>query len=440
MTFSWPPAIPAAGRWRIVRARAPATLLAGERVPADREGLADIDLLVEGEQIAAISPADGEGLDDLPTVDLDRGLVLPCFADVHTHLDKGHIWARRPNPDGSWGAALVNAGADREALWSAEDLRRRMDFALRCAYAHGTSAIRTHLDSIGKQVGISWPVFAQVREAWRGRVELEAAPLFLVEQGLDDRLFDSVLEAVRETRGTLLGAVTVPGPALQPGLDRIFCAASERGLDLDFHVDETHDPDSRSLRTIAETAMRYRFGGKILAGHCCSLAQQDESEADRTMDLVAEAGLGIVSLPMCNLYLQDRGGTPRWRGVTLLHELAARGVPVMVASDNTRDPFYAYGDLDMVEVLREAVRILHLDAPFGDWPAALTRTPAAWMGFSGGMLGAGRTADLVLFRARTLNELLARPQADRVVLRAGSVLAAAPPDYRELDDLMGEAA
>lgn len=445
MTFAWPPAIPAAGRWRIARARAPAILLDGLRLPPDRESLVDIDLVVEGGKIAAIRPADSDApddlpTDDLPTVDLDRGLVLPCFADIHTHLDKGHIWPRRPNPDGSWGAALVNAGADREARWSAEDLRRRMDFALRCAFAHGTSAIRTHLDSIGKQVGISWPVFAEMREAWRGRVALEAVPLFLVEQGLDDRFLGEVLATVRRHGGTLLGAVTAMGPFVEPGLDRIFHAAAEHGLDLDFHVDETHDPDSRSLRTIAETAIRTRFGGKILAGHCCSLARQDDAEADRTMDLVAEAGIGIVSLPMCNLYLQDRGGTPRWRGVTLLQELAVRGVPVMVASDNTRDPFYAYGDLDMVEVLREAVRILHLDAPFAEWPAAVSRTPAAWMGAAGGILGAGRAADLVLFRARTLNELLARPQADRIVLRAGSVLGTVPPDYRELDDLMGEAA
>ena len=62
---------------------------------------------------------------------------------------------------------------------------------------------------------------------------------------------------------------------------------------------------------------------------------------------MAKAGISVVSLPMCNLYLQDRrtdGTTPRWRGVTLLHEMKARGIKVAIASDNTRDPFYAYGD------------------------------------------------------------------------------------------------
>ena len=153
---------------------------------------------------------------------------------------------------------------------------------------------------------------------------------------------------------------------------------------------------------------------------------------------MAEAGIAVVTLPMCNLYLQDRapGRTPRWRGVTLLHEMRARGIPVAVASDNCRDPFYGYGDHDMVEVYREATRILHLDRPFGDWPRAATATPARIMGLTdAGLIGVGRVADLVVFRARGFSELLSRPQSDRVVLRAGMVADTNVPDYRELDGL-----
>ena len=45
--------------------------------------------------------------------------------------------------------------------------------------------------------------------------------------------------------------------------------------------------------------------------------------------------------------------TPRWRGVTLMHELRAHHIPVAIASDNIRDQFYAYGDLDMLEVFNQ---------------------------------------------------------------------------------------
>ena len=209
-------------------------------------------------------------------------------------------------------------------------------------------------------------------------------------------------------------------------------------LDLDLHVDESLDPGARSLRHIAEAALRQRFAGKILCGHCCSLSVQLPEDASATLELVREAGIAVVGLPMCNLYLQDRapGRTPRRRGVTLLHEMAARGIAVALASDNCRDPFYGYGDHDVLEVFREAVRIAHLDRPVGSWPAAVTRTPAEIMRVAErGRIAPGVPADLVLFRDRGWSELLSRPQARRIVLRAGRPIDTALPDYRELDGL-----
>ena len=160
-----------------------------------------------------------------------------------------------------------------------------------------------------------------------------------------------------------------------------------------------------------------------------------------TLDLVARADLSVVSLPMCNLYLQGRGAgrTPRWRGITLVHEMKARGIRVSFASDNTRDPFYAYGDLDMLEVMREATRIGQLDHSDADWTHAFTTNPARAAGFPAPSLEPGAPADLVICRARTWTELFARPQSDRIVLRAGRPIDRTLPDYAELDDLMAVA-
>ena len=159
-----------------------------------------------------------------------------------------------------------------------------------------------------------------------------------------------------------------------------------------------------------------------------------------TLDLVARAGLHVVSLPMCNLYLQDRApagapSTPRRRGVTLVHEMKARGIPVSFASDNTRDPFYAYGDLDMVEVMRQATRIAHLDHAATDWVTAFTTQPADTCGFSAQGLAPGNPADLVIFNARDWTELYARPQSDRIVLRQGQAIDRTLPSYATLDHL-----
>ena len=238
--------------------------------------------------------------------------------------------------------------------------------------------------------------------------------------------------------GGVLGLVPEMGPELDADLDRFLALAAEHGLDADCHIDETLDPTSETLRRLAEAALRCRFAGRIVAGHCCSLAQQAAGEVRRTLDLVAEAGIAIVSLPMCNLYLQDRvaGRTPRQRGVTLAHEIRARGIALAFASDNCRDPFYAYGDHDLLEVFREAVRIAHLDQPFGAWPAAVTAVPAAVMGLRGhGRLAPGAPANLIVFEGRDWSEVLSRPEARRIVLRDGRPIDMTPPDYRELDHL-----
>jgi cytosine/creatinine deaminase len=129
--------------------------------------------------------------------------------------------------------------------------------------------------------------------------------------------------------------------------------------------------------------------------------------------------------------------TPRWRGVTLVHELKQFGVPVAFASDNCRDPFYAYGDHDGWEVFTQAVRIAQLDAPYGDWCRSVTTIPADLMGLpTCGRIGAGLPADLIVFKARNFNELLARSQFDRMVLRNGQPIDTTLPDYAELDDLL----
>ena len=432
--------LPDTPAFRLANLRVPACLVADD-VAADRNGLARVDLAIAEGRVAAIEPAGAAVARTVPSYSLDGGIVLPRLVDCHTHIDKGHIWPRSPNPDGTFPGALTTVAADREANWSAADVRARMDFSLRTAFAHGTAALRTHIDSLGRQIGISWPVYAEIRAEWAGRIALQASPLFGADAALDPAHMAAVVTAVKAHGDRLLGCVTYMIPELDRALDILFRAAIEHGFDLDFHVDETNDPAARSLEHIADAALRHRFTGRILCGHCCSLSLQAPEDEARIIAKVREAGIAIVSLPLCNMYLQDRqpGRTPRWRGVTALHELKAAGVPVMIASDNTRDPFYAYGDLDLVEVLREGARILQLDHSGPDWASAVARTPAKTMGIGAGVIAVGAPADLILTRARDWTELFSRPQADRTVLVSGRAIDRTLPDYRELDHLMGRA-
>lgn len=387
-----------------------------------------LSLVIDGARI---------GTGEAPAVDMGGAMLLPAFIDMHTHLDKGHIWRRSPNPDGTFRGALATVDADRAARWTPEDVRLRMDFSLRCAFAHGTRAIRTHLDAIPPQDTISFGVFREMRADWAGRIDLQAACLIGAEGFSTNGDFARTARIVAESGG-VLGMVTYPLPDIDARIRAFLAMAEALGLSADFHVDETLDTASNTLRMIAQAVLDTGFAAPVVVGHCCSVSAMAEDRALETLDLVARAGLHVVSLPMCNLYLQDRhaGRTPRMRGITLVHEMRARGINVSFASDNTRDPFYAYGDMDMLEVLREATRIGQLDHAGPEWVQSALANPARACGFAAPSLVPGAPADLVICRARDWNELYARPQADRIVIRSGRQIDRTLPDYAELDPLM----
>ena len=432
--------VPADGHFVLANASVPAAVM-GE--PASG-ALARVDISIADGVITAIDPT---GAAKEPHwLDLDGGIVLPAFVDLHTHLDKGHIWPRQQNPDGTWIGALMAVLSDRQANWAAADVERRMDFALRCAYAHGTAAIRTHLDMAPPQHTITWDVFEAMRARWADRIELQGVGLMGPDTILDPAALRTIATRIKAAGG-VLGGSTAVHPENPTIMRRLVEMAGELDLSIDLHTDESPDPAASALRSLADAVIETGFTGKVVAGHCCALANQPDDVAKATIERVAQAGIAVVSLPMCNMYLQDRHNgdatrTPRWRGVTLLNELKAAGVPVAIASDNTRDPFYAYGDLDGFEVLREGARILQFDHPQADafaWARSVGADPAAIAGFNyTATLAADAPADLVVFGARNWTELMSRPQSDRTVLRAGTAIDTSLPDYRELDDLMGQ--
>lgn len=435
--------VPSGPRYALRNATVPGCLtdLSGA---ADTE-LITADLLVDDGRIAAVEVAGTLPPEHGP--DLDRSLVLPGLVDCHTHLDKGHIWPRTSNRTGDLAGAVRATAEDRRQRWTAEDVRRRMEFGLMAAYAHGVVAIRTHLDSLAPQASISYPLFREMRDRWAGRIDLQASSIvpldiFLTDEGR------ALAETVAATGGQL-GCITqfrdlanVPlSPEFDIAMTRVFELASERSLDLDLHVDESGDPEARTLLRVAQLAARLGFRGNILCGHCSSLALQTDDFIDTTLKACVDANIDVVSLPTTNMYLQARTPpdmprrTPRWRGVTVLHEMKARGLRVAVAGDNCRDPFHAWGDHDMLDTFAQAVRILHLDLPIGDWIMAATATPADIMKLPGrGRLRAGDPADLIVLKARDYSEMLARAQFDRVVLRGGRAIDTTLPDYRMLDD------
>ena len=422
----------------LTNAHVPQCLTDLDSIESTRDGLCLVNLKITQGKIEQVVAAGHLPRDqNTPSLDLQRQIVLPCFVDAHTHLDKGHIWERSPNIDGTFNMALERAIADSQKYWQAEDLYRRMEFGLKCSYAHGTQAIRTHIDSYGQQAEISLDVFQNLQSAWQDKITLQAVSL--ISLGYYQTPEGIVLADKIAAVGGILGGVTYMNPDLDSQLDTVFQLAKERDLDLDFHADENGDPNSLCLQKIAQVAIRHNFERQITCGHCCSLAVQPPEIVSKTIRLVQQAKISIISLPMCNLYLQDRQAqkTPHWRGVTKVQELQQQGISVSFASDNCRDPFFGFGDHDVLEVFEQAVKIAHLDTPYGNWIASVTKNPAKLMGLKDiGKIIPGNTAELIIFPARYLSELLSRSQHNRMVLRQGQEISTKLPNYQELDDLI----
>ena len=206
--------------------------------------------------------------DGIERVDLGGRQVWPTLIDIHTHLDKGHTVERSPNADGTFLNARLAAAADRPN-WTEADLRRRIEFGLRCAYAHGVSAIRSHIDTYHDTAERSWRVVREMREEWRGRIDLQAVALCPIDL-LTDEFGDQVARIVADSNG-LLGGVTrasignhgAPLDNLDALLDRVFALAARHDLDVDLHVDETHDPAAATLPFVARAAMRHGYKGRV---------------------------------------------------------------------------------------------------------------------------------------------------------------------------------
>ncbi|HZY16961.1 MAG TPA: amidohydrolase family protein [Ramlibacter sp.] len=369
------------------------------------------DVRLDGDRVAAVSPADGPA----------QGMLLSALVDAHVHLDKNYTVGQVGAAQGDLFAAITRM-AQARAHWSGPDLRARMTRALEDAWQSGTRAMRTHLDWNERDAPLSLGVFEALRDAWAGRIELQCVSLTPLDLFAGASAGEDIAREVARAGG-VMGAFVYRNADLEPKLRRVFELARQNGLALDFHVDEGLHADANGLALIAELAVRMGMAGQVSCSHCCSLSVQPEAQAQATLAGCARAGLHLVALPTTNLYLQgawDR--TPVERGITRLREAAGHGLRGCIATDNVADGFYPYGSYDLLETFGLGVQVAHL-APATDWLDAITTSPARAMGLAwDGRIAPGCPADLVHLQARDEFELLGPTGRRRTVIRAGRPL------------------
>ena len=424
----------APGNMLLHNARLPQAVVETPSLPVVGDGLVEANLKISNGSLLLSSPT----MEIIPgAIDLDGAIVWPCTVDCHTHIDKGQTWPRIADGDGTFNYAINHAGPAVHNFSSESDQRIRSEFMLRAAYAHGCVALRSHIDTSGKNFDFRFGILSELAQDWADLVNIQLCPM----TGNEDDLTSVSDLAARSSLspGHTLSVALSGFDEIDSFIDHVIRLADQFSIGLDFHADENLNPDSHHLDAIAQGVLRHRFQGPVLVGHCCALSIQDQDMVKHTLDQVAEAGINIVSLPHSNSYLQDRfaGRSPRQRGFAPVKEMIERGIRVALASDNARDAFNAYGDMDLPELFRDSVRMLQLDHPVGDWPAAVLRTPAEFMGMPElGRFENSLTANMILFPARNWSEFVARPQSQRIVLRDGTLIDSTPPDFSELDHLV----
>ncbi len=385
--------------------------------------LADV-LVMEG-RVAQIGPAGSIAWPAACVLhDAHGGLLLPCFADIHTHIDKTHVIGETGAVDGDLFAAIDRMAVHR-AGWTAGQVAARMQRALGEAWRHGTRAMRTHLDWFAVAEPLSLAVFEDMRRQWAGRIELQAVALAPIDMLARDGVAAGIARRLAAA-GAIMGAFVYRQPEVQAGLEQVFRAAAEAGIALDFHVDEGLHADACGLDVIAALTLAYGMSGRVVCGHACSLSMQPRDQALRTLDACAAAGITLVALPTTNAYLQGSwSGTPIERGITLVNEARAAGVRVCFATDNVADTFYPYGGYDLLDTFEKAVMLAHLKAPQG-WLDAVSTAPAAAMGLDrGDPFALGAPADWLLFAARDMAGLLSpdgKAPAARTLIRQGRLV------------------
>ena len=385
------------------------------------------DLTLDAGRISAVSPAEAAA-GHTHDWDLQGALVLPGLVEAHAHIDKTFTLPRMGKVQPGLLGAIDAMMADR-LHWTAADVHARASLALGWAWTAGCVHLRTHVDWWeADSTPVAWDVVASLANEWKGRIDLEQVSLIKLT------LFQDLAQARRLARQVaatgahaLLGAFVHTSNWDEQALRQVFVAAGEAGLDVDLHVDEELNPQAQGLVTTSRILRETGFSGRVVCGHNCALAAQPESQALATLDEAARVPVTLVSLPITNLLLQDAvtGRTPRQRGITLLKEARARGIPVLLASDNVQDPFCRVGSYDPVEALGAAVLAAQLDEPFDVWSESLCRrdwlerTPAA----TASLVGA--VADLVIFTSTDAWGWPSRAN-QRIVLRNGVPIPSLP--------------
>ena len=393
------------------------------------DGRVGVDVLVQGERIAAIGPnlAAPEGV---AVIDAAGQLLSPPFVDAHFHMDATLSYGLpRVNRSGTLLEGIALWGELKPQLTQEALVERALQYC-DWAVAKGLLAIRSHVDVCDDRL-LAVEALLHVRERVKPYLDLQLVAF------PQDGVLRSPNALANLKRALDLGVDVVGGiphfeRTMADGAEsvRLLCEiAAERGLRVDMHCDESDDPLSRHIETLAFHTQRLGLHGRVAGSHLTSMHSMDNYYVSKLLPLMREAGVHAIANPLINITLQGRHDSyPKRRGMTRVPEMLEAGINVGFGHDCVMDPWYSLGSSDMLEVAAMGLHVAQMtsQAQMRQCFDAVTVNSAQILGLADHGLEVGKAADFVLLQAGDPVEAIRLRATRLLVVRRGRVVASTP--------------
>lgn len=374
---------------------------------------------------------------DIPEADFERVLraegqmLLPPLVDSHFHLDSVLTLGQpRRNTSGTLLEGIALWGELKRTL-TREDIISRATQYCKWAIAQGIGAIRSHVD-VSEPTLTTVEALLEVRDHFRDVLEIQLVAFpqdgYLRTKGQEGLLLSALDMGVDVVGGIPHGERTQAQGAESI---RLLCElAAKRALRVDMHCDESDDPHSRHIETLAYQTHRLGLHGRVSASHLTSMHSMDNYYVSKLLPLICEAGIHAIPNPLINITLQGRHDSyPKRRGLTRIPEMLEAGINVSLGQDCVMDPWYPYGKADMLEVASMAAHAALMTRPQDSDTLldTVTTRAAQTLGLADYGLAVGKPANLLLLQAKDAHEALRLKPPRLYVIRHGRVISETTP-------------
>ncbi len=397
-------------------------------------GQSGCDVGISDGKISAIEPSlQGEFKDE---IDATGRLLSPAFCDPHFHMDATlSLGKPRMNVSGTLLEGISLWGELRPIVTKEELVDRALRYC-DLAVSQGLLFIRSHVDTSDPKL-VTAEALLEVREKVAPYITLQ---LVAFPQDGYYRAPDGVsaLSRALDMGVDIVGGIPHFERTMDEGrqsVEALCRIAADRGLPVDMHCDETDDPMSRHIETLAAETIRFGLEGRVAGSHLTSMHSMDNYYVSKLIPLMAEAEINVIPNPLINIMLQGRHDTfPKRRGLTRVRELMDAGLNVSLGQDCTMDPWYSMGSADMLEVAHMGIHVAQMGGIEDKKQIydAITLNSAKTMGLENYGLEVGCNADLVILQANDVIEALRLKPTRLYVIKSGKVISQTPARISEL--------